>query len=127
MNFAGIHKLPLVFVCEHNNYAISVHWRKQAAVENVAIRAEGYGFPGVTIDGNDVVAVYTAMQRRSSAQGRAKARPHRGQDLSHRSPIRRRRRSRYRSREEVEQWEKKGPLIASRGCSRRTASLDDRG
>src|SRR5574341_1320688 len=112
MNFAGIHKLPVVFVCEHNSYAISVHWSKQAAVENVAIRAEGYGFPGVTIDGNDPLAVYTEMRK---AIDRAKAGdgptfieaktyrivPHSGDDDDRR----------YRSREEVAEWEKKGPLI----------------
>ena len=58
MNFAGIHKLPVIFVCEYNNYAISVHWTKQVAVANVAVRAAGYGFPGVTINGNDVLEVY---------------------------------------------------------------------
>ena len=62
MNFAGVHKLPVIFVIENNQYAISVHWRKQAAVEDVSVRAEGYGFPGVTVDGNDVLAVYAAMK-----------------------------------------------------------------
>src|SRR2546425_13298962 len=56
MNFAGVHRLPVVFVCEHNNYAISVNWRKQAAIENGAIRAQGYGFPGSTGHGHDVLA-----------------------------------------------------------------------
>src|SRR3989442_9180382 len=60
MNFAGVHQLPVIFVCEHNLYAISVRWEKQAAVENVAVRAQGYGFLGVTVDGNDVLAVYAA-------------------------------------------------------------------
>src|SRR5436309_13900326 len=51
MNFAGIHKLPIVFVCENNHYAISVAQSKQMAVDNVADRAAGYGFPGVVVDG----------------------------------------------------------------------------
>src|SRR3972149_3655615 len=58
MNFAGVHRLPVVFVCENNQYAISVHVSKQMAVEKVSVRAQGYGFPGVTVDGNDVLAVY---------------------------------------------------------------------
>jgi 2-oxoisovalerate dehydrogenase E1 component alpha subunit len=111
MNFAGIHKLPVVFVCEHNQYAISVHWTKQAAVENVAVRAQGYGFPGVTVDGNDVLAVYSATKEavdRARGGGgptfiEAKTYrlvPHTSNDDD----------SRYRSREEVEEWRKKDPI-----------------
>jgi 2-oxoisovalerate dehydrogenase E1 component alpha subunit len=62
LNFAGIHQLPVVFVCENNHYAISVPQSKQMAIENVADRAEGYGFPGVVVDGNDVLACYAAMK-----------------------------------------------------------------
>ena len=62
LNFAGIHKLPAVFVCENNLYAISVPMSKQAGVEQLAVRAEGYGFPGLTVDGNDVFACYEAMK-----------------------------------------------------------------
>jgi 2-oxoisovalerate dehydrogenase E1 component alpha subunit len=63
MNFAGIHRLPVVFVCENNEYAISVPQSKQMAVHDVASRAEGYGMPGVVVDGNDVLACYGAMQQ----------------------------------------------------------------
>jgi 2-oxoisovalerate dehydrogenase E1 component alpha subunit len=70
LNFAGIHKLPVVFVCENNHYAISVPQSKQMAVQDVAIRAEGYGFPGVVVDGNDVLACYAAMKH---AHDRARA------------------------------------------------------
>jgi 2-oxoisovalerate dehydrogenase E1 component alpha subunit len=62
LNFAGIHRLPVIFVCENNHYAISVPQSKQMAVEDVASRAEGYGFPGVVVDGNDVLACYAAMK-----------------------------------------------------------------
>jgi 2-oxoisovalerate dehydrogenase E1 component alpha subunit len=70
MNFAGIHKLPVVFVCENNHYAISVPQSKQMAVDNVADRAAGYGFPGVVVDGNDAIACYGAMK---AAHERARA------------------------------------------------------
>ncbi len=70
LNFAGVHKLPVIFVCENNHYAISVPQSKQMAVENVAIRAEGYGFPGVVVDGNDALACYRAMK---TAHERARA------------------------------------------------------
>jgi 2-oxoisovalerate dehydrogenase E1 component alpha subunit len=70
LNFAGIHKLAVIFVCENNHYAISVPQSKQMAVDNVAIRAEGYGFPGIVVDGNDALACYSAMK---SAHDRARA------------------------------------------------------
>src|SRR5207248_6554435 len=50
-NFAAVHKLPEVFVCQNNGFAISVPFRKQYAVEFAAQRAAGYGMPGVTLDG----------------------------------------------------------------------------
>ncbi len=62
LNFAAIHRLPVIFVCENNRYAISVAQDKQMAIENVADRAAGYGMPGIVVDGQDVLAVYKAMQ-----------------------------------------------------------------
>jgi TPP-dependent pyruvate/acetoin dehydrogenase alpha subunit len=62
LNFAGVHKLPIVFICENNLYAYSVPFEKSMAIEDVADRAESYGFDGVAINGNDVLAVYQAMQ-----------------------------------------------------------------
>ena len=122
MNFAGIHTLPVVFVCEHNQYAISVHWTKQSAVENVAIRAHGYGFPGVTVDGNDVLAVFRAAReavdraRRGDGPTFIEAKtyrlvPHTSDDDDRR----------YRSREEVEEWAGKDPI------TRFQAYLEERG
>jgi acetoin:2,6-dichlorophenolindophenol oxidoreductase subunit alpha len=62
LNFAGVQQLPVVFVCENNQYAYSVPLEKTMAIDDVAIRAEGYGFDGVAINGNDVLAVYQATQ-----------------------------------------------------------------
>ncbi|HEY6566942.1 MAG TPA: thiamine pyrophosphate-dependent dehydrogenase E1 component subunit alpha [Actinomycetota bacterium] len=70
LNFAGIHRLPVIFVCENNRYAISVPQSMQMAIEDVADRAQGYGFPGVVVDGNDVLACYSAMKQ---AHERARA------------------------------------------------------
>ncbi|MFJ5621303.1 thiamine pyrophosphate-dependent dehydrogenase E1 component subunit alpha [Peribacillus loiseleuriae] len=61
-NFAGVHKLPVIFMCENNKYAISVPIEKQLACENVSDRAIGYGMPGVTVDGNDPLAVYRVVK-----------------------------------------------------------------
>lgn len=62
VNFAGVQKLPIIFVVENNGYAESVPVSLQTAVEDISAKAPAYGVPGVTVDGNDVVAVYTAMR-----------------------------------------------------------------
>jgi 2-oxoisovalerate dehydrogenase E1 component alpha subunit len=70
MNFASVHKLPVIFVVENNNYAISVPLSLQMAVRDVAVRAEGYGMPGVIVDGQDVLAMYSVTKE---AADRARA------------------------------------------------------
>jgi pyruvate dehydrogenase E1 component alpha subunit len=60
LNWAGVFKLPVVFICENNQYAYSTPLSRQFAIENLADRAAGYGFPGVVVDGNDFIAVHTA-------------------------------------------------------------------
>jgi len=73
MNFAAIHKLPIVFCCENNRFAISVPQEKQMAVLNVADRAAGYGMPGIVVDGNDPTQVYLvacqAVERARRGEG----------------------------------------------------------
>jgi 2-oxoisovalerate dehydrogenase E1 component alpha subunit len=112
LNFAGIHQLPVIFVCENNEYAISVPQKKQMAVKDVASRAEGYGMPGVVVDGNDVLACYDAMKQ---AHDRARNGdgptliecktyrflPHTSDDDD----------KTYRSREEVEEHKHYDPLV----------------
>lgn len=61
-NFAGVHKLPVIFMVENNGYAISVPVKKQLACEKVSDRAIGYGMPGYTIDGTDPLAVYEVVK-----------------------------------------------------------------
>jgi 2-oxoisovalerate dehydrogenase E1 component alpha subunit len=111
LNFAGIHRLPLIFVCENNRYAISVEQSKQMAVANVADRAPAYGFPGVVVDGNDVLACFAAMKeavaRARAGQGPTliecktyRFQPHTSDD-DDRS---------YRSREEVEEARRNDPV-----------------
>jgi 2-oxoisovalerate dehydrogenase E1 component alpha subunit len=126
LNFAGIHKLPVVFVCENNLYAISVPLSKQAAIENLSARAEGYGFPGVTVDGNDVLACYEAMKtavdraRRGEGPTMIEAmtyryHPHTSDDDDRT----------YRTREEVEEAKKKDPIIGFEGYLKNAGLLDD--
>jgi 2-oxoisovalerate dehydrogenase E1 component alpha subunit len=70
LNFASVHSLPVIFFVENNNYAISVPLSLQMAVKDVALRAQGYGIPGVVVDGQDVLAVYRATRE---AADRARA------------------------------------------------------
>ena len=69
LNMAVLWQLPLIFVCENNGYAISVPIAKAVPVENISQRADGFGLPGMTVDGNDPLAVFEAMRE---AVGRAR-------------------------------------------------------
>ncbi|WP_029269842.1 thiamine pyrophosphate-dependent dehydrogenase E1 component subunit alpha [Virgibacillus alimentarius] len=62
LNFAGVHKLPVITMVENNKYAISVPVDKQLACESVSDRATGYGMPGFTVNGNDPLAIYDAVK-----------------------------------------------------------------
>ena len=62
MNFAGVFKTPCILVCRNNGYAISVPRSRQTASESIAVKAKAYGFPGVRVDGNDILAVIKATQ-----------------------------------------------------------------
>jgi 2-oxoisovalerate dehydrogenase E1 component alpha subunit len=112
ISFAGIHQLPVVFVCENNQYAISVHQRREVPVEDVAAKAAGYGMPGVIVDGNDIFAVYAAaraaMERARSGGGPTllecktyRLRPHSNADDDRK----------YRTEEEIEQWRARDPIV----------------
>ncbi|MBO1514637.1 thiamine pyrophosphate-dependent dehydrogenase E1 component subunit alpha [Metabacillus bambusae] len=68
-NFAAVHKLPVILMCENNKYAISVPYDKQVACEKISDRAIGYGMPGVTVDGNDPLEVY-AVVKEAADRGR---------------------------------------------------------
>jgi len=73
LTFAGVHKVPCVFLCQNNQFAISVPFAKQTASRGIAVKARAYGLPGVAVDGNDVLAVYSAtraaVERARSGQG----------------------------------------------------------
>ena len=70
LNLAAVWKLPVLFVCENNHYALSTSYRQTTSVDNVAQRAVAYGIPGCTVDGNDVIAVHAAI---GEAVARARA------------------------------------------------------
>jgi 2-oxoisovalerate dehydrogenase E1 component alpha subunit len=122
LNFAAVHRLPVVFVCENNSYAISVPSRLQMANPNIAERAAGYGIPGATVDGTDVPASYAACR-----EAIARARRGEGPTLieakiwrinSHTSEDNQ---LKYRTKEELEEAAQHDPIV------RFTAWLIERG
>jgi len=111
MNFAGVFKLPVVFLCQNNQWAISVPRSKQTASETIAQKAVAYGFEGVVVDGNDVFAVYKAtkdaLEKAKNGGGPTliECVTYRLTDHSTADDAKR-----YRSNEEVEFWKKRDPI-----------------
>lgn len=111
VNFAGVHKLPIIFVVENNGYAESVPVSLQTAVEDISVKARAYGIPGVTVDGNDVVAVYVAMRqaidraRAGDGASLLECKTYRWYGHSEIDP------AKYRDPEEVAYWKSRDPLL----------------
>ncbi|MEM2588368.1 MAG: thiamine pyrophosphate-dependent dehydrogenase E1 component subunit alpha [Candidatus Bathyarchaeia archaeon] len=111
LNLAAIWKLPVIFVCENNMYAISVHIKKSTSVENISERARGYNIPGITVDGNDVIAIYNAareaIQRARNGGGPTliECKTYRTVGHGTTDPG-----VAYRSIEEIDEWKKKCPI-----------------
>jgi pyruvate dehydrogenase E1 component alpha subunit/2-oxoisovalerate dehydrogenase E1 component alpha subunit len=111
MNFAGVYRVPCVFYCQNNQWAISVPLRQQTASETIAVKARAYGFEGVQVDGNDVLAVYAAVKK-AVDRARAGGGPSFVEALTYRmgphsssdDP------KRYRAEEEEEEWRRKDPI-----------------
>ncbi|GIL13537.1 MAG: 2-oxoisovalerate dehydrogenase subunit alpha [Chloroflexota bacterium] len=112
MNWAGVHRLPFICLVQNNLYAISVPLEGQMAVPHVADRAAAYGVKGVWVDGNDVLAVYDVMaeaaQRAYRGEGPTLVEAKTYRPVPHSSDDDDRS---YRSREEVEEWKKKDPIL----------------
>ncbi len=125
MNFAGIHRLPVIFVIENNQYAISVPERLEVA-GRIADRAAGYGMPGLTVDGNHTLEVYAAMkgavERARDGEGPTLIEARTYRYYAHTSDDDDRL---YRSAEEVESWRKKDPLLRLRQYLVENRMLDE--
>ena len=114
-NFAGVFKLPVVFFCQNNQWAISVPLTKQTAAESIAIKASAYGFPGVQVDGNDLLAVIAAT-RQAAERARSGGGPtlveavtfRMGGHSSSDDP------GRYRDPAVLAEWEKRDPVARVR-------------
>lgn len=110
LNLASVWKLPVIFVCENNGYGISVSQARHQAITDVSVRAAAYNMPGVTVDGNDVFAVYEAVN-----EAVARARKKQGPTLVECKTYRWRGHFEgdpaiYRPEGELEKWMKKDPI-----------------
>jgi pyruvate dehydrogenase E1 component alpha subunit len=112
MNFAGVFKTPNVFVCYNNQFAISVPRSRQTASATIAQKAVAYGFRGVQVDGNDILAVYIATKeaaetaRSGGGPTLIEAYTYRMGDHTTSDDA-----SRYRTKDAVLEWEKKDPIV----------------
>jgi pyruvate dehydrogenase E1 component alpha subunit len=111
LNFAAVFQVPVIFVCQNNHWAISVPLSKQTRSKTLAQKALAYGMPGIQVDGNDILAVYTAAQE-AVQRARTGDGPTLIECVTYRlmmhttadDP------KRYRTDEEVEKWSKRDPL-----------------
>jgi len=116
INFAGIFKLPVVFVCQNNQWAISVPREQQTASETLAQKGLAYGVPGIQVDGNDILAVRVAadeaVKRARDGEG-----PTLIECVTYRIELHTTADdpSRYRDEEEVERWSERDPIPRFRG------------
>lgn len=112
MNFAGVFKVPTIFFCQNNQWAISVPRSKQTASETLAQKAAAYGFPGIQIDGNDVFAAFHATKE-AVDRARKGAGPILIEAVTYRfgNHTTSDDAGKYRSKEEIEYWRLRDPLI----------------
>ena len=125
MNIAGVQQLPVVFICENNQYAYSVPIEKSMAIDDVADRAHGYGFDGVAINGNDVLAVYQATLG-AIARARAGDGPTLIECKTYRWHVHSEHdKAFYRSDEELAMWKSRDPIPTFTTYLRARHVLDD--
>jgi pyruvate dehydrogenase E1 component alpha subunit len=116
LNFAGVFQLPVVFVCQNNQWAISIPRSKQTRSQTLAQKALAYGMPGVQVDGNDILAVYAAareaVERARSGGGATLI-----ECVTYRMAVHTTADDpkRYRSDAEVDEWRRKDPLTRFQG------------
>ncbi len=111
LNFAGVYKTANVFVCYNNQYAISLPRKKQTASHTLAQKAEAYGFPGILVDGNDVLAMYTqvdqALKRARNGDGPTLIEAYTYRLSNHTTSDDA---GKYRSEKETRSWENRDPV-----------------
>ncbi len=126
MNFAGTFDVPCVFLCQNNQYAISVPREHQTGADSLAQKAIAYGFPGIQVDGNDILAMYVATQdaleraRHGDGPTMIEAYTYRLGDHTTADDA-----GKYRDEDEVEEWEGKDPITRFEAYLKEKDILDD--
>ena len=114
MNLAAIWKLPVIFLCENNQYAVTSSFKEMVATENISDRAAAYDIPGVLVDGQDVIAMHEvvsqAVTRGRAGQGPSLIEGRTYRFYEHSLGLGRILRSPYRSEDEVDQWKLRDPI-----------------
>jgi pyruvate dehydrogenase E1 component alpha subunit len=110
-NFAAVYQVPVIFICQNNQWAISIPRKKQTRSETLAQKALAYGMPGIQVDGNDILAVYQATGE-AVARARAGGGPTLIECVTYRMMMHTTADDpkRYRTDEEVESWRKRDPI-----------------
>jgi pyruvate dehydrogenase E1 component alpha subunit len=127
LNFAGVYNLPLVTVVQNNQWAISIPRKAQTASDSIAQKAIAYGFDGIQVDGNDILSVYAATQ-----EAIEKARTGGGPTLIEAVTYRLAMHTtaddpkKYRTEDEVKEWEPRDPLLRFEQYLRKKKLLDDK-
>jgi len=126
MNFAGVWHVPVIFICQNNQWAISVPLKKQTHSRTIAQKALAYGLPGLQVDGNDVLAVYAAA-REAVERARAGDGPTLIECVTYRLGVHTTADdpTKYRSEAEVAMWEQKDPLTRFRAYLEKRNLLEE--
>jgi pyruvate dehydrogenase E1 component alpha subunit len=126
MNFAGVFQLPVIFLCQNNQWAISVPLSRQTNSKTLAQKALAYDIPGIRVDGNDVLAVYAAAKE-AVERARSGGGPTMIEAVTYRMSVHTTADDpkKYRSEEEVEEWSKKDPITRFQKYLKSKGLLDD--
>lgn len=115
MNLAALWKLPVIFLCENNQFAVTTSYRNSVAVEHISDRASAYNMPGVLVDGQDCIAMYEAtteaVRRARAGEGPTLIEGLTFRYEEHSLGLGRVRRGEYRTQEEIDAWRKRDPLV----------------
>lgn len=127
INMSAIWNLPVIYLCENNQYAMSMPIARAARIELLSERAQGYGIPGVTVDGNDLLAIWEATSR-AVERARSGAGPTMIEAQTYRwKGHSKSDKQRYRTKEEVREWQERDPIVQFAARLKGQGWLDDSG